>query len=190
VYMRARRATWQAYPLDLVRTRLAAQTGVSRQHYQGISHAFRTIIAHDGLPGLYRGLKPTLLQAGPNLALNYCAYEGFRSRWLADHPANSTPPVHVSLVCGSLAGMASSTVTFPLDVIRRRMQMQGAAGSRMRYSGVMNAISTVFRHEGLRGFYAGIVPEYIKVAPGVAITYCTYEAMKLLLLGDDFNARR
>lgn len=70
------------------------------------------------------------------------------------------------------------------------MQMQGAMGSRLRYAGMGNAIATVLRHEGLRGFYAGIVPEYIKVAPGVAITYCTYEAMKLLLLGEGFNARR
>jgi len=86
--------------------------------------------------------------------------------------------------------MFSSTLTFPLDVIRRRMQMQGTTGSRLRHAGMLSAMATLMRHEGLRGFYSGIVPEYIKVAPGVAITYCTYEAMKLLLLGEGFNARR
>lgn len=50
----------QAYPLDLVRTRLAAQT--TESYYRGIGHALRTIVQDEGLRGLYRGLGPTLLQ--------------------------------------------------------------------------------------------------------------------------------
>lgn len=51
----------QAYPLDLVRTRLAAQTG-QRQYYRGITHCLQTIVADEGLAGLYRGLGATLMQ--------------------------------------------------------------------------------------------------------------------------------
>ena len=54
----------QAYPLDLVRTRLAAQT--TRSYYMGIGHALRTIVADEGARGLYRGLGPTLLQVRPS----------------------------------------------------------------------------------------------------------------------------
>jgi hypothetical protein len=50
----------QAYPLDLVRTRLAAQT--QGQYYHGILPTLRTIVADEGLIGLYRGLGATLLQ--------------------------------------------------------------------------------------------------------------------------------
>lgn len=50
----------QAYPLDLVRTRLAAQT--TQRYYTGIAHALRTIVAEEGLRGLYRGLPATLVQ--------------------------------------------------------------------------------------------------------------------------------
>ena len=71
----------QAYPLDLVRTRLAAQT--SSTYYRGIGGTLRTIVRDEGLAGLYRGLGPTLLQTVPSLAFNYCAYETMRSRWLA-----------------------------------------------------------------------------------------------------------
>ena len=72
------------------------------------------------------------------------------------------------------------------------MQMQGSASSSInhQYSGMGNALVHIFRHEGLRGLYAGIVPEYIKVAPGVAITYCSYEVVKSFLLGPDFNSKR
>lgn len=52
----------QAYPLDLVRTRLAAQTGSGAGYYSGIGGALRRILAEEGAAGLYRGLGATLLQ--------------------------------------------------------------------------------------------------------------------------------
>jgi hypothetical protein len=50
----------QAYPLDLVRTRLAAQT--QGHYYSGIGSTLRCIVADEGVAGLYRGLGATLLQ--------------------------------------------------------------------------------------------------------------------------------
>ena len=70
----------QAYPLDLVRTRLSAQT--KSQYYTGIAHALRTIARDEGMFGLYRGLGATLLQVTPSLAINYTAYGTLRSHWL------------------------------------------------------------------------------------------------------------
>ena len=52
----------QAYPLDLVRTRLAAQTGAGAGYYHGIGGTLRRIVADEGALGLYRGLGATLLQ--------------------------------------------------------------------------------------------------------------------------------
>jgi len=70
----------QAYPLDLVRTRLSAQT--KSQYYTGIAHALRTIVRDEGLMGMYRGLGATLLQVTPSLAINYTAYGTLRACWL------------------------------------------------------------------------------------------------------------
>ena len=81
----------QAYPLDLVRTRLSAQT--TSNYYTGISHALRAIVHDEGFLGLYRGLGATLLQIGPSLALNYCAYETLRSHALQLYPDYSSPTV-------------------------------------------------------------------------------------------------
>ncbi|KAK6933098.1 Mitochondrial substrate/solute carrier, partial [Dillenia turbinata] len=93
------------YPLDLVRTRLAAQRNVL--YYRGISHALGTIVKEEGVIGLYRGLGATLMGVGPNLAINFTVYETLRSSWLSRRPEDSA--VLVSLGCGSLAGIASST---------------------------------------------------------------------------------
>ncbi|CAN1304010.1 Mitochondrial substrate carrier family protein B [Linum perenne] len=151
------------YPLDLVRTRLAAQ---------GIWDSFRTICKEEGYLGLYKGVGPTLLGVGPNLAIGFCVYE----------PNDST--TMVSLSCGSLSGVAASTATFPIDLVRRRMQLEGAGGKARVYTGgLLGTFRHIIKNEGLLGLYRGILPEYYKVVPGVAIVFMTYETLKIALSG-------
>lgn len=159
------------YPLDLVRTRLAAQTTV--QHYNGLFHALYTIAKEEGARGLYRGLPPTLVGVGPNLAINFAAYETFRK--LASEHDTGIPSSLTSLVCGSSAAMVSATATYPLDLVRRRLQMRCAKD---RGQGFLRVLRGIWASEGVPGFYRGIIPEYAKVVPGVSITYATYELMK------------
>ncbi|XP_057979087.1 uncharacterized protein LOC131165375 isoform X2 [Malania oleifera] len=166
------------YPLDLVRTRLAAQTNVI--YYRGIWHALHTICKEEGALGLYKGLGATLLGVGPNIAISFSCYDTLRSSWLASRPHDST--ALVSLACGSLSGFASSTITFPLDLVRRRMQLEGAAGrARVYKAGLFRTFGHIIRTEGPRGLYRGILPEYYKVVPGVAIVFMTYEKLRTLL---------
>ncbi|OMO97319.1 Mitochondrial carrier protein [Corchorus olitorius] len=132
------------YPLDLVRTRLAAQ-GV-----------------------------------GPSIAISFSVYESLRKYWQLQRPNDST--IVVSLTCGSLSGIASSTATFPIDLVRRRMQLEGAGGrARVYNSGLFGTFRHIIQSEGLRGLYRGILPEYYKVVPGVGIVFMTYETLKMLL---------
>ncbi|KAG8644994.1 hypothetical protein MANES_10G022000v8 [Manihot esculenta] len=166
------------YPLDLVRTRLAAQTNVI--YYRGILHALRTISREEGVRGLYKGLGATLLGVGPNIAISFSAYETLRSFWQSHRPHD--PTVAVSLACGSLSGIASSTATFPLDLVRRRKQLEGAGGrARVYTTGLIGTFKHIIRTEGFWGLYRGIMPEYYKVVPGVGICFMTYETLKLLL---------
>ncbi|KVI12157.1 Mitochondrial carrier domain-containing protein [Cynara cardunculus var. scolymus] len=138
-------AAMATYPLDLVRTRLAAQR--STIYYQGIGHALSTICREEGFFGL---------------------------------PNDST--VMVSLTCGSLSGIASSTATFPLDLVRRRKQLEGVGGrARVYNTGLVGTFGHIVRSEGFRGLYRGILPEFYKVVPGVGIVFMTYETLKKLL---------
>ena len=81
-----------AYPLDLVRTRLAAQT--TRRYYGGIIDCLRRIVADEGVTGLYRGLGATLVQVGPSLAINYCTYETLRNLAVEEGGAPSVRGCH------------------------------------------------------------------------------------------------
>lgn len=166
------------YPLDLVRTRLAAQR--NSIYYRGIWHTIHTICRDEGFVGLYKGLGATLLGVGPSIAISFSVYEALRSYWLFRR--SDEPSVMVSLTCGSLSGIASSTATFPLDLVRRRKQLEGVAGqARVYQMGLFRTFGHIFRTEGLRGLYRGILPEYCKVIPSVGIVFMTYETLKKLL---------
>lgn len=170
------------YPLDLVRTRLSAQRNVI--YYRGIWHALHTISREEGILGLYKGLGACLLGVGPNLAISFSVYDTTRSYWQLHRPEDST--VLVSLACGSLSGIASSTVTFPLDLVRRRMQLEGAGGrARVYKTGILGTFRQIIKSEGLRGIYRGILPEYYKVVPSIGIVFMTYEKLKQALSNID-----
>lgn len=174
-------AASSTYPLDLVRTRLAAQR--KERYYKGIKHALQTIHRDEGLKGLYKGMGATLLGVGPNIAINFCVYDTLKSFWTIGRSEYSGP--WTSLVCGSVAGLASSTVSFPLDLVRRRMQLEGAAGRALVYkTGILGTFMHIVKTEGWLGVYRGILPEYLKVVPSVGIVFMTYESIKRCLSGE------
>ena len=62
------------------------------------------------------------------------------------------------------------------------MQLEGAAGwGRVYKKGVFGTFGHIFRAEGLRGLYRGILPEYYKVVPSIGIVFMTYEKLKQVL---------
>lgn len=88
---------------------------------------------------------------------------------------------------GSMSGMISAFTMFPVDVIRKRMQIMGAIVHEEVKSGVEKSqprhgmlyhARNIYTTNGIRGFYRGIVPELLKVCPMVAITFSSYEIVK------------
>ena len=80
------------------------------------------------------------------------------------------------LGCGAAAGLFAQSICFPLDTIRRRMQMKG-----INYNGVLHAVSEIASKEGVRGFYRGVVPNAVKIVPNNGIRFLAYEMLKSLM---------
>ncbi|CAL5422639.1 unnamed protein product [Camellia sinensis] len=177
------------YPLDLVRTRLAAQR--STIYYQGIWHALHTICRDESFFGLYKGLGATLLGVGPSIAISFSVYETLRSYWHSQSILTSGLMILLSWLALPVAvflALHRQQTTFPLDLVRRRKQLEGVAGqARVYKTGLFGTFGHILRNEGPRGLYRGILPEYYKVVPGVGIVFMTYETLKRLLSNGPLN---
>ncbi|KAL6221021.1 hypothetical protein ACLB2K_008773 [Fragaria x ananassa] len=175
------------YPLDLVRTKLAYQVvgspklqlqGImtSGQLYKGIVDCFSKTYKEAGLRGLYRGVAPSLYGIFPYAGLKFYFYEEMK-RYVPPEQKNS---IMVKLVCGSVAGLLGQTFTYPLDVVRRQMQVQRLlASNSLELKGTMESLVLISKMQGWKQLFSGLSINYLKVVvPSVAIGFTVYDVMK------------
>lgn len=92
------------------------------------------------------------------------------------------PPLKTwaELACGGLAGLVAQTSSYPLEIIRRRMQVGGLLEP-TKFVTFKDTIKDIYRVKGVKGFYVGLTIGYIKVIPMVAVSFLAYERMKQVL---------
>lgn len=81
------------------------------------------------------------------------------------------------LACGAVSGVVSQSLSFPIDTVRRRMQLQGAytrPGERL-YRHSVHCFTTVIRQEGPAALYRGLAANLLRAAPNVAVQFTAYE---------------
>ena len=81
-------------------------------------------------------------------------------------------------ISGMGAGVLSTMLCSPLDVAKTRVQVQTVGGGDVRYRGVVGALSTILREEGLAGWFRGIAPAVSSVAVFWAVYFPCYDAAK------------
>jgi len=171
-------STLCTYPLDLIRCRLSAQHEVRK--YTGIINAGVVIFKEEGFIGLYRGLFPSLLGIAPYVGINFTSYEILKRETLRWQNKDELGVIS-KLVLGGLAGTISQTITYPLETIRRRMQMQSMGTKTATDTGLIKTTVNIYKKYGWTGYFKGLVPNLLKVIPVVAVNFIVYEYMKKLL---------
>jgi len=161
-------------PIWLVKTRLQTQifhpTSVK---YHGTFDAFRKIVHEEGLFALWNGATAQLIGVA-HVAVQFPLYEATK-KYLMEYRKKS----HNSLTtldiifCSSLSKLIASTVAYPHEVLRSRMQSQRK--HKIHYTSTWHAISSIAKNEGIRGFYRGIEANLIRTVPAAAITFTAYE---------------
>lgn len=184
-------ATVGSYPFDLLRTLLASQG--EPKVYTTMRAAFFDIVKTRGLQGLYAGLTPTLVEIIPYAGLQFGTYDTFK-RWTmalnryrysdlsVSRPSDSLSSFQLFL-CGLAAGTCAKATCHPLDVVKKRFQVEGLQrhpkyGARVEnraYRGMYDALRQILHAEGWAALYKGIVPSIIKAAPAGAVTFVAYE---------------
>jgi solute carrier family 25 phosphate transporter 23/24/25/41 len=133
-----------------------------------------------GIRALYRGIIPTVTGVAPYVGLNFMIYESVRTYFTPEGAANPSP---IGKLCaGAISGAVAQTCTYPLDVLRRRFQINTMSGMGYQYKSIADALRTIFRQEGFRGLYKGITPNLLKVAPSMASSWLSFEMTRDFLV--------
>lgn len=148
-----------------------------------------------GLANFYRGFSATIMGMIPYAGMSFLTHDTagdiLRHPVLApyttlpkpkDSPKNKPPPLTApaELFAGGIAGLISQTSAYPLEVIRRRMQVGGAVGDGHRLR-VWETAKLILRERGPQGLFVGLTIGYVKVVPMVAVSFYTYERGKTWL---------
>ncbi|KAI0067353.1 mitochondrial carrier [Artomyces pyxidatus] len=184
------------YPLELVRVRMAFQTRPTTSLSPNIRPTFlsaaRTIY-HEGTPTasqtsrqlfhsfpvlkFYRGFTVSMVGMVPYAGTAFLTW-GFLRAKLLPPGARHTPLADLGI--GALSGALAQTVSYPFEVVRRRMQVGGLTQPD-RWLRWGETVRAVWARGGFRGFYVGLSIGYLKVVPMNAVSFAVWQGMKRFL---------
>ena len=156
-------ATALTYPLETLRARMAVNRGAK----QGYVDAVRSIVRSEGILTLWSGLMPTLVGIVPYAGISFMTYESLKRENVN------------RLLSGALAGIIAQSATYPLDVVRRRMQVNPN-----EYRSMWQGFQMILMHEGLKGgLYKGLSMNWFKGPIAVGISLTTNDLIKEWIAG-------
>ncbi|XP_044134682.1 calcium-binding mitochondrial carrier protein SCaMC-3-like [Bufo gargarizans] len=167
------------YPMEVLKTRLALRrTG----QYSGMSDCARQILRTEGVRAYFKGYLPNLLGIVPYAGIDLAVYETLKNTWLQRYQTGSSPNpgVLVLLACGTISSTCGQIASYPLALVRTRMQAQASIQGSPQLS-MVDLFRYIVAREGVLGLYRGIAPNFMKVIPAVSISYVVYENMKRVL---------
>ncbi|KAI1289947.1 Mitochondrial coenzyme A transporter SLC25A42 [Halotydeus destructor] len=168
-------STTLTYPLDLARARMAV-TGSSE--YRSVRSVFVKTISHEGYRALYRGYLPTVLGSIPYSGTGFFAYETLK-RFHYEYIGADEPSHLEKFLFGAIAGAAGQTASYPLDIVRRRMQTRSK-----EYHTIIGTLRYVLVREGIKGgLYKGLSMNWIKGPIAVGTSFLIFDLMTTFLRG-------
>ncbi|KAG0001720.1 hypothetical protein BGZ79_004240 [Entomortierella chlamydospora] len=177
------------YPLDLIRVRLAYETkatpyiGLVRKIYSepaaGSHPAHMRWLPSTGIANFYRGFFCTVAGMIPYAGVSFFVHDVTQEfcrehlpwtlkpnqhRGLPDKNGDYSRPelrTAAELTCGGIAGALAQTSAYPLEVVRRKMQVAGALDPKA-FVGMLGTAKELYVAKGIRGFFVGLSIGYLK----------------------------
>lgn len=193
------------YPLEVIRVRMAFQTrssdnksssrlrpsfmrAMSQIYHEGVvPHSSSSSLAQiapkhlfSQFPVLkfYRGFSVTIVGMIPYAGTSFLCWGFLRARFLSSLDSRPTPIA--DLCIGALSGALGQTVSYPFEVIRRRMQVGGLTRPD-RWLRPAEIIRAIWTAGGWRGFFVGLSVGYLKVVPMTAVSFAVWQGGKRVL---------
>lgn len=155
-------ATLVTYPLDIIRLRLSVDPNMTT-----MTQVCKAIIKEEGATAFFKGLPATCLSISPYSALNFCMFDLIKKAIPGEETAQTVA------TASFIATMLASGTCYPLDTIRRQMQLKSSS-----YANVFDAGKAILARDGVGGMFRGFVPNVIKNAPNKSVQLTTFDVFK------------
>ncbi|CEF61974.1 Mitochondrial folate transporter/carrier [Strongyloides ratti] len=136
----------------VAKTRLCLQYETEKRQYKGLIDCLYKILKNEGIIGLYKGFVPGMFGTLHG-SIQWMVYNFLKA-----------------------SKIAATTPMFPYQVLKTRLQDQHNTEKSL-----IKLIKTIYRREGLRGFYKGLIAGNVKQLPTAIVTFLTYENVKYIL---------
>ncbi|KAL9687833.1 hypothetical protein QQ045_032240 [Rhodiola kirilowii] len=155
-------------PLETIRTHLMVGSSGNSS-----TEVFNDIMKNEGWKGLFRGNFVNVIRVAPSKAIELFAYDTV-NRFLSTQPGEQPKlPIPASFVAGACAGVSSTLITYPLELVKTRLTIQ-----RDVYNGVFDAFVKILQEGGPAELYRGLIPSVIGVIPYAATNYFAYDTLR------------
>ncbi|ESN93250.1 hypothetical protein HELRODRAFT_89164 [Helobdella robusta] len=133
----------------------------------------KQMMEEGGLRSFWRGNGINVAKVIPEMATKFTIYDGIKNK-LKTLKGKSELEVMDRLVAGSMAGMISQSLIFPLEVLKTRLVLRTSSET------CRSCIQRVFSNKNnmLRNLFRGYVPNIIGIIPYAGIDLAIYETLK------------
>ncbi|KAL1603809.1 mitochondrial ornithine carrier protein [Paraconiothyrium brasiliense] len=176
------------YPFDTIKVRLQSQPNNLPLKYTGPIDCFKKALKQDGFIGIYRGISAPLVGAAVETSCLFFSYRlagdalrtsGFYPE-LKGHPEKDLPYFGM-LYCGMAAGAITSVFLTPIELVKCKMQVPlETPNATIARPGILSVIASIYRHQGLVGYWHGQFGTLIRETGGGAAWFGGYEGTKML----------
>ncbi|KAL5539184.1 hypothetical protein UlMin_045357 [Ulmus minor] len=148
----------------------------------GTVHAVQEVYDEAGLWGFWKGVFPTLIMVS-NPSMQFMLYETMlkklkKKRALTTKGNDGVTALEIFLL-GALAKLGATVVTYPLLVVKSRLQAKQVTtgDKRHHYKGTLDAILKMIRYEGFNGFYKGMSTKIMQSVLAAAVLFMVKEEL-------------
>ena len=145
----------------------------AKNYYTGSVDCLAKIYRSQGIKGLFTGLTPTLLRDVPGGGIYFGTLENLMIKGEIKYGSRTKIPTSLIMLCGSIAGVISAVMIFPMDVVKSIIQAN--TDKNPKYDNVISTVKAIKREIGYKGFFKGITPCIVRSLPINAIAYITFE---------------
>ncbi|KAG8518935.1 Phosphate carrier protein, mitochondrial [Galemys pyrenaicus] len=155
-------------PLDLIKCRMQ----VDPAKYKGIFRGFGVTLQEDGLRGLARGWAPTLIGYSLQGFFKFGLYEDFKIRYaeMLGRKKAYRWRTGLYLAASASAEFFADIALAPMEAVKVRVQTQPGYARTLR-----TAAPRMFAEEGLRAFYKGVGPLWMRQIPYTMMKFACFE---------------